>query len=130
LLTIHPTHIQQITAHLRACLPNEGCGLVIGNNSIAHEVIPITNILHSPFQFRMDPGELWSALQQIEAKNQALLAVYHSHPASDCQPSPSDMAEFLYPEALMLIISMSGAGEMKAFKIKDGGFEEYPLQLA
>lgn len=130
MLTISPQLIHQIQAHLNACLPNEGCGLVMGLDNMAHRVVPIKNILESPARFRMDAFELLAALQWSEENHMALLAIFHSHPSGDCNPSPTDLNEYLYPDSAMLIFSNHPRWQMKAFKVKDGRFEQIPLQLA
>jgi proteasome lid subunit RPN8/RPN11 len=121
---------RQMEAHLQACLPNEGCGLLLGIGSTAKMVMPITNILASPTRFRMDAIELLTALRQIEANDLLLLAIFHSHPSGESVPSPTDLSEYLYPESFMLVFSQPEWWKMLAFKVKDGRFEEFPVQLA
>lgn len=121
---------QQMQAHLQSCLPNEGCGLVLGNGSIAELVIPITNVLASQTRYRMDALELLSALRKMEDAGFSLVAIFHSHPSGESIPSSTDLVEYLYPEAAMLIFSKPGCWNMLAFKVKDGQFENIPVQLA
>ena len=115
--------LDQITAHASACLPEEACGLIGGTADRAVIALPITNELHSPVRFRMDPLEQLQAFLQFESEGLDLLAIYHSHPNGPPHPSPTDIAEFLYPGALYLILSPGPSGwQVREFEIQDGTF--------
>ena len=64
--------LNQLQDHVSKCLPNEGCGLIIGRivgqEYQAQEVIPITNILNSPSRYRMDPEEQLRAFEYLETR--------------------------------------------------------------
>ena len=99
---------QAMLAHLSACLPEEGCGLLGGpipvdGAAIAVYILTVENELHSPVRFRMPPAALLAALNTLESRGLDLLAVFHSHPNGPEQPSPTDCAEFAYPGVLSLI---------------------------
>lgn len=130
MLTISLNLLVQMQSHLQSCLPNEGCGLVLGSGKNASIVLPITNVLASQTRFRMDALELLAALRKMEEDDLSLVAVFHSHPTGESLPSPTDLEEYLHPESAMLIFSQPGEWKMSAFKVKDGQFEEFPLQLA
>jgi len=115
--------LDQITAHASACLPEEACGLIGGTADRAVIALPITNELHSPVRFRMDPLEQLQAFLRFESEGLDLLAIYHSHPNGPPHPSPTDIAEFLYPGALYLILSPgSSRWQVREFEIQDGTF--------
>lgn len=107
--------LRQITRHAQRCLPEESCGLAGGVGRCVHQVILVENELHSPTRFRMAPAAQLAALQSLESAGLELLAIFHSHPQGPDHPSDSDVAEFHYPETIMLIVSplcpreMSGA---------------------
>lgn len=87
----------------------EACGLVAGRwGSPAYSgelIVPVTNQLHSPARYQMDPQEQMDALLNIEKSGMDLVAIYHSHPHGPAIPSPTDIAEAYYPESIMLIWS-------------------------
>ena len=89
--------------------PLETCGLVAGvvkqKNYYAKTIIPVTNILHSPTRYRMDPKEQLEAFNRIEDLEQVLLSIYHAHPQGPDRPSPTDIDEAYYPECVYLIWS-------------------------
>ena len=77
------------------------------------------------------------ALLEIESSRWALGAIYHSHPSGPARPSPTDLAEAYYPDALAVIVSLAGAiprtgafaldGERAdRFVIADDGFDRSP----
>ena len=93
-------------------------------------VHPVTNILHSPVRYRMDPQEQLRAFQEIDEAGLELLAIYHSHPNGPEEPSPTDIAEAYYPEVVYLIWSLaSGNWQCRGFKIKKGVITETPLSI-
>jgi proteasome lid subunit RPN8/RPN11 len=85
------------------CLPEESCGLLFGKGKMVKTVIPITNDLHSPTQFRMDPTEQVRAFLAMEAEGKDLIAIYHSHPTGPDHPSPQDIREYAYPGTIYII---------------------------
>ena len=76
-------------------------------------------------RFRMQPQEQIEAFTTFEAQEWELLAIYHSHPNGPGFPSPTDLAEAYYPEALSLIWSrLTGEWACRAFRLVDGGYQE------
>src|SRR4029079_3366297 len=64
-------------------------------------------------------------------------AIVHSHTASPARPSPTDLREAHYPEALYVLVSLSpaeadpatGAESVRAWRIVDGGVHEVEVRL-
>lgn len=101
-------------------LPQEACGLVAGQKGTATLVIPMTNELHSPVRYRINPIEQLNAFVKMEQEGLDLLAIYHSHPLGPDYPSATDVDEAYYPEALYLIWSYrEGEWKCRAFWIQD-----------
>ncbi|MGI9252811.1 MAG: M67 family metallopeptidase [Thermomicrobiales bacterium] len=108
-----PAMVTEIERHLRAALPNEGCGLLAGNRGdrgalTANRFFPGTNVDASPTRYTMSPTEVLWAIEQMDFARQQLLAIVHSHPDGPATPSQTDLREFRYPEALMVIADLSG----------------------
>lgn len=116
---------QVMLNHMRACLPEESCGLLGGRAHdgvlIAHTLLVVENELHSPVRFRMAPTGLLEALNMLDRGGLDLVAFFHSHPSGPDHPSPTDLAEFAYPGVLALIGSpLPGAPDgwqVRAFRI-------------
>lgn len=98
-----PDHWAQMEAEVRTRAPEEACGIVAGEGNHSRMVIPITNILHSPFRFRMEPEEQLNAFLLVEENKWEIVAVYHSHPQGIDAPSPTDYKELTYPGIIYLI---------------------------
>jgi [CysO sulfur-carrier protein]-S-L-cysteine hydrolase len=118
--------IQSITD----CLPEEGCGLLVGNGQYVKEVIPIENIDHSPVRYRMAPQAQLNAFLYIEEKSWDLLGIYHSHPNGPDTLSETDIAEAYYTDAIYVIISKAG-GEWTArgFSHQNKQVEEIEIKV-
>ena len=117
--------LQRMELDVAQRAPEEACGLLSGQieagNYRVTAVIPATNELHSPVRYRIDPHEQIAAFNQIDAQGLELVGIYHSHPAGPPGPSPTDIAEAFYPEAVYLIWSApAGDWQCKAFLIQDG----------
>ena len=118
-----------ILAHARAEAPKEACGLVAGRNARATRVIRCTNAHPAAVtRYTIDPREQLRAFREMEANGEDLVAIYHSHPATQAYPSPTDRAEAHYPEAVYVLVSLRDAtADVRAFQIRDGWVREVPL---
>ncbi len=129
-LLIPNEHWQTMLDHVRACLPEEACGVLAGQNGRVSHVRTIENAAHSPVRFRMQPRAQVRALLDLEAQGLELLAIYHSHPSGPSYPSPTDLAEAFYPEAAALIwCSHSGRWRARAFDLSRPTPVELPLEI-
>jgi proteasome lid subunit RPN8/RPN11 len=129
-ITLSDEHWQQILADIRACAPNEACGLIAGETQMSVKVFSIQNELASPVRFRMDPQQQLDAMLEMEEKNWVMLAIYHSHPQGPAFPSETDVAEAAYPETANLIVhSFNNDWQGRAFLIREGKVLEIPLLL-
>jgi proteasome lid subunit RPN8/RPN11 len=116
--------------HVRACLPEEACGMLAGDAGRVRWVLPVTNIARSSVCFRMDPQEHVRALLRIEEAGLSLLGIFHSHPSGPSMPSERDVAEAAYPEAAYLIWYRSdGEWECRAFDLYSEGVREIPILI-
>lgn len=102
-IMINSDHWAQMEADVSQRSQEEACGLVAGEGKHAWLVIPVTNLLHNPYRFRMDPKEELDAFQLIDAKGWEVLAIYHSHPGGISSPSATDFAELTFPGVIYLI---------------------------
>jgi [CysO sulfur-carrier protein]-S-L-cysteine hydrolase len=113
----------EAAAHLRRCYPAEGCGFWAGCDGRIDRHYPIANIARDPIRYyRMDPAAQLAALLAIEAQERELIAIYHSHPHGPARPSVSDVAEWRYPEAAMVILSLADDGRptLRAYRLAQG----------
>ena len=132
-LILSPQHRERMRGQVSQAVPEEACGIIggviEGDTCRALEVIAISNALHSPVRYRMDPEEQWAAFQTLEKQGLELVGIYHSHPNGPEAPSPTDIAEAYYPEAVYLIWSRQGdEWDCRAFTIQDGLVEAIAIQ--
>jgi len=119
---------EEMRSHAAELAPQEACGLIAGRSDLVMKVYPLTNAIHSPIRFRLDPREQLQAFFDIEARGWQLLAIYHSHPNGPATPSPIDVREAYYPQIYTLIWSRNqGNWGCQAFHIRDGTVREVRL---
>lgn len=124
-LTLTKDQYAAMREHVLKVAPEEACGLLAGKSGIVKTVIPITNEFHSPVRYNMDPKELIKAFYEFEAQDMELVATFHSHPAGPSIPSETDLSEYAYSEAFMLIWAYEAANwDLKGFTIYGSHFEE------
>lgn len=117
---------------VEAAVPEEACGLLAGsfsgNHAEVRRTILVTNILHSPFRFRMSGEEQVAAFNSMELDNLELVGIFHSHPDGPPEPSATDIMEAYYPEAIQIIWSMAdGSWKCSGFSIHQGKI--YPAKI-
>ena len=114
----------EIAAHLRACYPAEGCGLIFEEAGGALRFAPIANIAGSAEAlstsrrtgldgYVMEPRVLLSTLEAAEQAGGRLYAIVHSHPDVGAYFSKEDMDmalgggdEPLWPGVRYLVVSV------------------------
>ncbi len=65
----------------------------------------------------MDPAEVLAAFRDIEAHGWRLGAIVHSHPTTPATPSATDLQEAHYPEALLVIVGLAEAPQIRAWQV-------------
>jgi proteasome lid subunit RPN8/RPN11 len=79
-------------------------------------------------RYLIDPREQLRAFRDMDEKGEELVAIYHSHPASQPYPSPTDRAESHYPDAVYVLVSLrSQTPEVRAYRIEDDMVREVAL---
>jgi proteasome lid subunit RPN8/RPN11 len=120
---------QSMRRHLSRNLPREACGLLAGRDCRVEMTLPVPNAEHSPTRFRMDPLRQWRAFERIDQAGLELLAIYHSHPQGPDHPSPSDIAECLYPVVQVICFRVQGRWQARGFRIEHGIVTEISLEF-
>jgi proteasome lid subunit RPN8/RPN11 len=128
-LIIKTEQLQTMIGHLEAELPLEACGLLSGKDSRVEYVHVIRNQAQSPVRFVMDPLEQLTALEWIESRNLALLAIFHSHPAGPETVSATDIDEAAYPVVHIIFSRPGGKWQARGFWIENRQAREVTLQV-
>ncbi len=129
-----PRKLTNQLLHLAQLSPEaEVCGLIgADQQGMPVSCYPVKNTASTPAnRFSLEPSQQIAAIKQMRNKQETLYAIYHSHPHTPAQPSPTDIAEASYPEALHLIISLNTKGvlELRGFKIIADEAEELAVRL-
>lgn len=120
-IRISPLHWSQMEADVRSKTAEEACGIVAGEGNQSRLVIPMTNILHSLYSFRMEPKEELDAFLLLEEKGLEVLAIYHSHPHGIDRPSVTDLDELTFPGIVYLIwFEQDTAWRCRAYLMNSG----------
>ncbi|MDE3136419.1 MAG: M67 family metallopeptidase [Acidobacteriota bacterium] len=100
----------------------ECCGLLAGTGGVITEILPAHNALVSATAYEIAPEELFRLFRHLRDSDLDHLGIYHSHPATDNAPSPTDIARAYYPDAAYFIISLrtEAPRPVRAFEIRDG----------
>ncbi len=139
-MILSQTQRDQLYAQMRADAPNETCGFIGGKNARAEKIYPIPNAAAKRItNFLMDANAQLAALQDMDANDYDILAIYHSHPNSAPSPSETDLRdawsaslqEPYYPNTLYLILSMRhlDAPEMRAYHLHNQEWIETPIVI-
>ncbi len=121
--------LEHLVEHTRRCLPEEGCGFLIGSRHTAHRFLPAPNILRSVQAFEVDPGFLFELFRSLRSSGEDLAAICHSHPLGSARPSATDVESAHYPDVHQVIVSFeSGAPEVRAWRISEGQVVESMLR--
>lgn len=113
-LTIPEPIYGEMIEHCRAGLPNEACGFLAGRDGGVEKIYKLTNAAASPVYYRPADKEMLAAMTDIDDSQFELMAIFHSHVASEAFPSPTDVREAHYPDAVYLIVSMVNQWEPQA----------------
>lgn len=135
-LVIPDALLAGVIAHARAEAPNECCGLVAGFISegvgYAIERAAIRNDLASRSAYLTNARDLFAAYRAMRAAGTEVLALYHSHPASEPVPSRRDVEENTYGETVVhLIVGLAGPEpNVRAWWLTEGGYREAEWAVA
>ena len=119
LLLPHELYLEMI-AQAWAERPNECCGILAGHidesptagtsrQARVERRYPLINALASPTEFESEARSMLHACRDMDSQGLEMLAVYHSHPASDPVPSKKDRERSLDESIMAVIISLKGA---------------------
>ena len=97
-----------IVAHARREAPNECCGFLLGAGRRVAYAMPMRNVAESRTRYQIDDAANIELRRLLRGVSPALsiVGVYHSHPAGDAEPSPTDIREAMYPDWLYVIVGL------------------------
>jgi proteasome lid subunit RPN8/RPN11 len=119
----------EMIAHARAELPNEGCGMLAASDGTLTAFFPAANEFASPMRFRIDAADQIRIYNEISTRGEEV-AIFHSHPNTEARPSQTDINLAAdWPGAVWVICSLSDlkAPVVRAFEIDGNEVEEVEL---
>lgn len=135
-LTIARVHVEEMIAHAREDYPDEACGVVVGpeGSDQAARLIRMINADRSPTFFRFDPQEQFALHKEMDARDEEIVVVYHSHTSTEAYPSRTDISLAAEPQAHYLLVSVADSGsdegptEVRSYRILDGVVTEEEIK--
>jgi [CysO sulfur-carrier protein]-S-L-cysteine hydrolase len=124
----------EIVDWCRGGLPNEACGLLVGDRvaedgGVPRRFVGLRNAAASPYRYLIDPDEQLRVMLEIDDADEVIWGIVHSHVASPPVPSATDVGLAAYPDALYLICSLAEpAPAIRAWTIQDGAISEVVLE--
>ena len=135
-LILNPQVFQLLAEESRRAFPREACGLVVGRpaDPASHRALALENLadrLHAQdpqthprdgrTAYVMDPLKVQRLADEAEARGEALVAIFHSHPQHPAYFSRTDQAAAspwgspTWPDAWQLVVSVFD-GEVRDLK--------------
>jgi proteasome lid subunit RPN8/RPN11 len=118
--------IKELASIAKDVLPDESCALLLGENNIVVEILPIRNVDESPITFSIESTELVHAYNLAESKGLQVIAIFHSHPA---KPSPSSTdIKFMEINPVVWLIYSTTEWRLKAY-VYDDDIKEVTIKI-
>lgn len=115
---------EMISHCIQGC-PNEVCGILAGRGTEISKIYRMNNVERSPISYLMDTREQFNVMKDLRSNNLSMVALYHSHPASEAFPSSKDMQLAFYEETAYIIVGLlTKKATVRAFFIRAGTIEE------
>ena len=131
MLQIQKTDYEKIVAHGLSGKPLEICGLLVGSregeNALVKEVYEVDSADKSEKTYSLDPLKYMKIDGDAQKRGLEILGIYHTHPATQPFPSPTDVArahwedsdDLIFPGYSYLIVSLRDPSrpEPRSFQI-------------
>ncbi len=116
-------------AHARESAPRECCGLLFGDGEVVDRLVRGRNVHPTPeTRYEIDPAQLRVALLSGDDSDRYLVGIYHSHPATEAEPSHTDVTNARWPAQVYVLTSLrSEPPKVVAYRITDGEARKIPI---
>ena len=124
--------LHQFVLHARACLPEEACALLLGEQTeegkFVWEVFLTENADHTNEHFTIPPQVQLKVIKYARTKGWSVLGNIHSHPETPARPSEEDKRLAVDKRMSYLIVSLAEEQPVcKAFRA--AAYDSEPEQL-
>jgi proteasome lid subunit RPN8/RPN11 len=134
--------VQALIDHARAEVPNEACGLIVGDRPAgesgrALRFEPTRNAAASPYRYEIHPDDLYRLTVATDDADEVFWGIVHSHTHTPAVPSPTDIGLAFYPDALYILVSLADEEadrsadlpSVRAWRIVEGAVHEVVLDV-
>ncbi|MEN2768096.1 Mov34/MPN/PAD-1 family protein [Ornithinibacillus xuwenensis] len=128
-----PEHIWiKIIEQCKQALPFEACGFLSGSeDGKITSYWKLINEATSHNQFLVSQRNVGETLKKIEAKEEEVRVLYHSHPTAPPTPSKQDIQYHPDEEVMMLIISFWNGGlYYQCYRIMKDNYVAVPIIIS
>ena len=89
------------------------------------------NADRSPTFFRFDPAEQFQLYKALDAQDEEIVVVYHSHTATEAYPSRTDISLATEPQAHYVLVSGADEGpvSVRSYRIVEGVVTEEEINV-
>ena len=133
MLRIPAEMVDGIVAHARADHPDEACGIIAGpaGSDRPTRLVPMLNAERSPTFYRFDSGEQLRLYKELDAADEEIVVVYHSHTGTEAYPSRTDISYAGEPQAHYVLVSTRepDTNEFRSYRILDGQVTEETVEI-
>ena len=130
-IRIRAAVLAEMFAHAASDSARETCGLLAGRDGVITVLRTAPNVSLTPVTaYEIAPQDLFRIFREIRRGGFDFLGIYHSHPATDNAPSPTDIALAYYPDVAYFIVSPRPGvtSPVRAFCIRDGFAAEITIE--
>jgi len=126
-----------IVAHAKRDHPDEACGVVAGpeGSDRPERLVEMVNAAGSPTFYEFDSTDLLRLYQEMDARDEEPVVVYHSHTATEAYPSRTDIGLAMEPRAHYVLVGTGEHGnnegpvEFRSYRIVDGAVTEEEITV-
>ncbi|MFT4083051.1 MAG: M67 family metallopeptidase [Nocardioides sp.] len=137
MLRIDRATYDAIVAHAKRDHPDEACGIVAGpeGSDRPERFIEMVNAAGSPTFYEFDSADLLRLYQEMDAREEEPVVVYHSHTATEAYPSRTDIGLASEPQAHYVLVSTrehgnnEGPVDFRSYRIVDGVVTEEEVSI-
>jgi [CysO sulfur-carrier protein]-S-L-cysteine hydrolase len=129
---IRRTVLSALIAQARKNPHEEVCGLLSGRDGEILEIFPATNAAEKPAtSYEIGPREMFASMRTLRRAKLDLLGIYHSHPRTINEPSPTDISTAFYQDVAYFIASPDEHADrpVRAFTIREGVAKELEIEV-
>lgn len=128
---------EAIAAHSRREHPHECCGLLIGTVDELVEAVAVRNVAAEPHRhYQISPVDYFAQVKRCRELTQrgapaSVVGVYHSHPHSRPEPSPTDLEQACEDFLYLIAGPVTSADiDVRAYRLRAETFEPVALVAA